>query len=542
MDSYIQNQQNKIKTDTNKDIVIVYLHGMLGWGKSSQLVETLLGNYFNTGTSDYVKPSNWANWDDIKKPNIREHYLNLDKLSNFRDNAINAFFSIRGGVADYGVKYDEIEKKAKAMGIKNYHKRFGSENYAGVYNEWSNKNPIFIICHSFGAMVAYELQRLLYTGYFHQCTHYKNDPAKIDNKYFNQNSIAMICTVHGCMGGTLMPHYLFGVFDKDSAFNEKEKLMPEKEKLMPEEEKLIPEKGKNEYFPFKLSPFNLGFYLAIFFGITQTLSTTNRLFDWFFSYKLNNYTWDISLYDILTLQFLDHPWYTDNCIIDLSMRGTSDIVKNYTLHKETIYLSISGKAVTDSTLSIMGHKIYLPTIGFTFFIWWVFSLVYSNFIFLINNRAWPNNDNWIYKELYLENDFIENDALVPLYSQICPSYYDINCKKWKSIAKKIYYMDPSSKVDITKDSQNLYIFHDKYNPLNNPYNIEDYYNLFQKGNLYAWIPSERYQQLDHLSVVLSVNWFINTRIIEAWKILFKFIVKYAIINGHIKHSWNNALI
>ena len=47
------------------------------------------------------------------------------------------------------------------------------------------------------------------------------------------------------------------------------------------------------------------------------------------------------VYDILTLQSLNHPWYSDNCIIDLTMRRASEIVKDYYLHEETMYLSIS---------------------------------------------------------------------------------------------------------------------------------------------------------------------------------------------------------
>ena len=120
----------------------------------------------------------------------------------------------------------------------------------------------------------------LYTRYFHECTNYKDSPTKIEHELFNQNSIALICTLHG---GNLMLHYLFGVFDKDSTFNEKEKLMPDKRKIA--------------YSPLKLSPFNIGYYIAILFDITQTLSTTNRLFDWLFSYKLSNYTWDVSICD-----------------------------------------------------------------------------------------------------------------------------------------------------------------------------------------------------------------------------------------------------
>ena len=77
---------------------IVYLHGMLGWGNNQTFIQAQLGDYF--GVADIVQTLN------TDRESIQEHYPSLGKLDNIKDNAINAYYQIKGGLVDFGEKYD----------------------------------------------------------------------------------------------------------------------------------------------------------------------------------------------------------------------------------------------------------------------------------------------------------------------------------------------------------------------------------------------------------------------------------------------------
>ena len=77
-------------------------------------------------------------------------------LSSHHDRACEVFYSLKGGVVDYGAEH------ARRCG----HARFGRDEGAGSYPEWDEAHPIDVVGHSVGGVTVRVLQQLLADGAF----------------------------------------------------------------------------------------------------------------------------------------------------------------------------------------------------------------------------------------------------------------------------------------------------------------------------------------------------------------------------------------
>ncbi|KAL3893039.1 MAG: hypothetical protein SGPRY_014534, partial [Prymnesium sp.] len=93
---------------------------------------------------------------------LRERYpshtfliLSPSPLASHHDRAVQIFYALKGGVADYGAEHSK----------RCSHARYG-RSYAGVYPEWDEAHPVHLLGHSIGGQTIRVLQHLLATGAF----------------------------------------------------------------------------------------------------------------------------------------------------------------------------------------------------------------------------------------------------------------------------------------------------------------------------------------------------------------------------------------
>lgn len=529
MSSYLEKQKEDSFSKPFK-LKVVMIHGLLGWGgdeNETELIQAILGPYYNIQQQiDFSDKYEFI-------------YPSLGKINNIHDQAVDLFFRLIGGVTDYGKENENNLFKH----IKNAHKRFGINNI-GSFPQWSNTNKIICVGHSFGTFICYHLQYLLRINWFHNNTNYSDSEYSLSKSELNENAISIIVGLNSCLSGSILPNLLCGTF------NEKYKNESEKELIVKDSDgKMI------DFFPFRFSPVrDIGYYIGVFIMITQTLSLKNRLFEFIFSYNINNYNWDVTFLDCLKL---NHPIFKyDNALVNLSIRGSAEYTKNFKLCKDTLYLNFA----TNATWYSKFLNRYLPIFGKVFFPWWVLVYKYANDIKNTPDRIWPGNKNVSSESILLDNDLILNDALVSLLSQMAPIKWNNSNKIWE-------FIDSLDK---------LHIYNTEYIPINNSlyqcnsreelmsilelkdqlntkletnkkYTRKELINLvkktiqtkncpsklnymeqFEKGKLHIWVPTSDLEQLDHLSIVLMVKWRASKKLFEFWKILFRFIKIYSI--------------
>ena len=77
-------------------------------------------------------------------------------LSSHHDRACELFYSLKGGVVDYGAEH----------ACRCDHARFGRDEGDGAFPEWDESHPIDLVGHSIGGVTARVLQQLLADGAF----------------------------------------------------------------------------------------------------------------------------------------------------------------------------------------------------------------------------------------------------------------------------------------------------------------------------------------------------------------------------------------
>lgn len=84
----------------------------------------------------------------------------LGPVSSCHDRACELFYALVGGRVDYGSRHS----------AQHGHARFGRAACDAQHPEWSDKQPVLLLCHSQGAATALALLELLDTNFFGQTT------------------------------------------------------------------------------------------------------------------------------------------------------------------------------------------------------------------------------------------------------------------------------------------------------------------------------------------------------------------------------------
>ena len=123
---------------------IVLIHGFFGWGNEE------LGDY-----------KYWGGKKDIQRMLESHGYkvinVSVGPISSNWDRAIEVYYQLKGGQADYGLSHSE-----KYGLIQKPH----DKKYEGLYREWGSDNPVHLIGHSMGGQTARMLQHLLENEFY----------------------------------------------------------------------------------------------------------------------------------------------------------------------------------------------------------------------------------------------------------------------------------------------------------------------------------------------------------------------------------------
>ncbi len=111
----------------------------MGWGSDE------MGKYsYWGGKNSYVQ--------NLKDEGYEIIAVSVGPISSNWDRAVEAFYQIKGGQVDYGLKHSEKNKIIQKPDGK---------KYIGLYPEWDEDHPIHIIGHSMGGQTARMLNYLL---------------------------------------------------------------------------------------------------------------------------------------------------------------------------------------------------------------------------------------------------------------------------------------------------------------------------------------------------------------------------------------------
>jgi uncharacterized protein YfbU (UPF0304 family) len=151
----------------------------------------------------YVNPEYWGFNSLAEKFSQRTDtnfiFTTTGLLQSAHDAACDVFAQIYGGLADYG------ECHSNVFG----HDRYGSVLYPAQIDRWDASNPIILMCHGKGALVAQMLQYLLSIDHFQK----GSDASWIKgiitvNGAFNGTPLASALGIKTCRCKLIVPAYL----------------------------------------------------------------------------------------------------------------------------------------------------------------------------------------------------------------------------------------------------------------------------------------------------------------------------------------------
>ncbi|EMD41878.1 hypothetical protein CERSUDRAFT_110436 [Gelatoporia subvermispora B] len=131
-----------------------------GWSSLAEpaplvIVEGFLGTAGPALWGNFEEHANFAS-KSVGQRNRRTIFARVGPCSSLHDRACELFYSLVGGIVDYG------EEHSKLYG----HARHGRTYDAGLYPEWSRDRPLHFLGHSLGGPTIMKLQWLIKTGHF----------------------------------------------------------------------------------------------------------------------------------------------------------------------------------------------------------------------------------------------------------------------------------------------------------------------------------------------------------------------------------------
>ena len=85
-----------------------------------------------------------TNWIPFSKGDIPDEVdillMKISPVASLHDRVCQIYYQLRGGKVDYGEEHSNFHQ----------HGRYGKTYQKGLYEEWSEKNPIIVIGHSIG--------------------------------------------------------------------------------------------------------------------------------------------------------------------------------------------------------------------------------------------------------------------------------------------------------------------------------------------------------------------------------------------------------
>ncbi|GEM47724.1 lipase [Deinococcus cellulosilyticus NBRC 106333 = KACC 11606] len=125
-------------------VPVVLVHGLFGFGRDEGL-----GFHYWGGFTDLQ--------DVLRKQGVPTYTASMGPVSSNWDRAVELYYQIKGGCADYG------EDHARTHG----HARFVTGKcYSGFYPQWDAQHPVHLIGHSMGGTTALTLVQMLEQGFF----------------------------------------------------------------------------------------------------------------------------------------------------------------------------------------------------------------------------------------------------------------------------------------------------------------------------------------------------------------------------------------
>ena len=118
---------------------IILMHGFIGWGR-----DEMNGYNYWGGTIDLQ--------DYLISQGYEVYTISMGPISSNWDRAIEAFYQIKGGQVNYGVKHSQKYNIIQSPEGK---------EYDGYYPIWDGNHPIHIIAHSQGGQTARMLEYIL---------------------------------------------------------------------------------------------------------------------------------------------------------------------------------------------------------------------------------------------------------------------------------------------------------------------------------------------------------------------------------------------
>ncbi|KAK7463874.1 hypothetical protein VKT23_005809 [Stygiomarasmius scandens] len=121
------------------------------------IVEGFMGRTGTTFWGDFQKYLGW----ECNGCQRKVIFSSTGPVSSLHDRACELYYSLVGGIVDYGEEHSRIH----------CHARYGRTYTQGLYPNWSTDNPLHFLGHSVGGLTIVKLQYLLQNSHFGSGTH-----------------------------------------------------------------------------------------------------------------------------------------------------------------------------------------------------------------------------------------------------------------------------------------------------------------------------------------------------------------------------------
>ncbi len=168
------------------DYPIVFVHGLMGWGRSEGLGLRYFG-FAEAGVALGRLLRFDVRWQK------RALFPSVGPISSHHDRACELFYRLKGGAVHYGKEH------AAEHGHQESIEDWGD---SGLYPQWDAEHPIHLVGHSQGAPTIRKLQELLARGDFFRV------PGKRQQYSTSANWVRSLTSISGVLNGSLATYVL----------------------------------------------------------------------------------------------------------------------------------------------------------------------------------------------------------------------------------------------------------------------------------------------------------------------------------------------